>query len=169
MALDLVVEAAGERVDVAQDVEGDERGDEALEVDGRLALLPPALVGRLGLIAGTSGRGYYLAAFVAGGFRVVPAGTAPSEPGGRRGLSREGRGWGAEGVGAARAGAGARRDSGRGYGMTMTSSAGLADSSCCILHPPNSQRTTPAAPAVIADTVSRAGGGPRSRKSRNVS
>ena len=69
---------------VAQDVEGDERGDEALEVDGRLALLPPALVGRLGLIAGTSGRGY-LAAFAAGGFRVVPAATAPSE-----GLSREG-------------------------------------------------------------------------------
>ena len=104
MALDLVVEAAGERVDVAQDVEGDERGDEALEVDGRLALLPPALVGRLGLIAGTSGRG--LAAFAAGGFRVVPEATAPSEPGGRRGLSREGRGWGAEGVGAAGAGAG---------------------------------------------------------------
>ena len=96
MALDLVVEAAGERVDVAQDVEGDERGDEALEVDGRLALLPPALVGRLGLIAGTSGRGYYLAAFVAGGFRVVPAATAPSEPGGRRGSA--GRG----GVGAQR-------------------------------------------------------------------
>ena len=94
MALDLVVEAAGERVDVAQDVEGDERGDEALEVDGRLALLPPALVGRLGLIAGTSGCG--LAAFAAGGFRVVPAATAPSEPGGRRGLSREG------GVGAQR-------------------------------------------------------------------
>ena len=96
MALDLVVEAAGERVDVAQDVEGDERGDEALEVDGRLALLPPALVGRLGLIAGTSGRDSYLAAFAAGGFRVVPAATAPSEPGGRRGLSREG------GVGAQR-------------------------------------------------------------------
>ena len=105
MALDLVVEAAGERVDVAQDVEGDERGDEALEVDGRLALLPPALVGRLGLIAGTSGRGGG-GAIAAGGFRVVPAATAPSEPGGRRGLSREGRGWGAEGVGAAGAGAG---------------------------------------------------------------
>ena len=95
MALDLVVEAAGERVDVAQDVEGDERGDEALEVDGRLALLPPALVGRLGLIAGTSGRGGG-GAFAAGGFRVVPAATAPSEPGGRRGSA--GRG----GVGAQR-------------------------------------------------------------------